>query len=301
MSSYSLPEAAPVPALGRRRLTANLSWALLLSLPLLWLLVFLFVPVLVVLVVSFFQPTLSGFEQSFTLDNYRLLLTSGPFFSTLVNTVLSALITTVVTFLAGFWVAYYLALVVPNLRSRFALFIIALAPFFTSFLIRAVAWIPMMGREGVLNSALLSLGIISAPLDFLLFSNFAVRVAMAQLYLLFMISPIFFSLSTIEPAVLEAASDMGARWWNILWEILLPLARPGIVIGAVFVFVLSMGDFATVRLIGGGASTSVGLSIQNFVTYMQFPQAAAAASILVLVTVLGVVLLLRWGAIGEDL
>jgi putative spermidine/putrescine transport system permease protein len=288
-------------AVTRPRAGAGGAWALLLAFPVAWLLVFLVIPVLVVVVVSFFVPTLSGFVREFTLENYQLLAGSAVFISTLWSTVLNALITTVVTFLLGFWVAYYLALVVPDLRRKFALFIIALAPFFTSFLIRAIAWIPMMGREGLLNTALLELGIISQPLDFLLFSDFAVRVAMVQLYLLFMISPIFFSLSTIEPAILEAARDSGAGWWAILWEVLLPLARPGIVIGAVFVFVLSMGEFATVRLIGGGQTSSVGLSIQNFVTYIQFPQAAASASILVLVTIIGVVVLFRYGRVAEGL
>jgi putative spermidine/putrescine transport system permease protein len=288
-------------AVTRPRVGAGGAWALLLAFPVAWLLVFLVIPVLVVVVVSFFVPTLSGFVREFTLENYQLLAGSAVFISTLWSTVLNALITTVVTFLLGFWVAYYLALVVPDLRRKFALFIIALAPFFTSFLIRAIAWIPMMGREGMLNTALLELGIISQPLEFLLFSDFAVRVAMVQLYLLFMISPIFFSLSTIEPAILEAARDSGAGWWAILWEVLLPLARPGIVIGAVFVFVLSMGEFATVRLIGGGQTSSVGLSIQNFVTYIQFPQAAASASILVLVTIIGVVVLFRYGRVAEGL
>ena len=308
MSSSSSLSAEPVEAVvtrpegaSRVGLGAGGAWALLLAFPAAWLLAFLIIPVLVVLVVSFFQPTLSGFIPAFTLENYQLLAGSAVFIRTLVSTIVNALITTVVTFLLGFWVAYYLALVVPDLRRKFALFIIALAPFFTSFLIRAIAWIPMMGREGLLNTALLNLGIISQPLDFLLFSDFAVRVAMVQLYLLFMISPIFFSLSTIEPAILEAARDSGAGWWAILWEVLLPLARPGIVIGAVFVFVLSMGEFATVRLIGGGKTSSVGLGIQNFVTYIQFPQAAAAASILVLVTIAGVAALFRYGRIAEGL
>ncbi|MDF3043054.1 MAG: binding-protein-dependent transport system inner rane component [Thermomicrobiales bacterium] len=293
--------AARPGSVSRLRLAAGSAWALLLAFPIAWLLAFLIIPVVVVLVVSFFEPTLSGFNRVFTLDNYRLLADSDVFIRTLGNTVLNAVITTVVTFLLGFWVAYYLALVVPDLRRKFALFIIALAPFFTSFLIRAIAWIPMMGREGLLNTALLDLGITSQPLDFLLFSDFAVRVAMIQLYLLFMVSPIFFSLSTIEPAILESARDSGAGWWAILREILLPLARPGIVIGAVFVFVLSMGEFATVRLIGGGKTSSVGLGIQNFVTYIQFPQAAAAASILVLVTVAGVAVLFRYGRVAEGL
>lgn len=293
--------AARPASVSRLRLAAGSAWALLLAFPIAWLLAFLIIPVVVVVVVSFFEPTLSGFNRVFTLDNYRLLADSDVFIRTLGNTVLNAVITTVVTFLLGFWVAYYLALVVPDLRRKFALFIIALAPFFTSFLIRAIAWIPMMGREGLLNTALLDLGITSQPLDFLLFSDFAVRVAMIQLYLLFMVSPIFFSLSTIEPAILESARDSGAGWWAILREILLPLARPGIVIGAVFVFVLSMGEFATVRLIGGGKTSSVGLGIQNFVTYIQFPQAAAAASILVLVTVAGVAVLFRYGRVAEGL
>lgn len=308
MSSSSLPsaipaeaEAAPPSAGTRTRGAGSGIWALLLVLPLGWLLVFLFIPVVVVLVVSFFVPTLSGFTRDLTLDNYRLLAGSAVFLQTLGSTILNALITTVATLLLGFWVAYYLALVVPDLRSRFALFIIALAPFFTSFLIRAIAWIPMMGREGLLNTALMNLGITTQPLDFLLFSDFAVRVAMVQLYLLFMVSPIFFSLASIEPAILEAARDSGAGWWAILTEILLPLARPGIVIGAVFVFVLSMGEFATVRLIGGGKTSSVGLGIQNFVLYIQFPQAAAAASILVLATIAGVAVLFRYGRIAEGL
>ena len=307
MSNSSVPSTSSPQTAGRQgaetraRLGGPGAWALLLALPVGWLLVFLFIPVLVVLVVSFFQPTLSGFTREFTLDNYRLLAGSDVFIRTLGSTIFNALITTVATFLLGFWVAYYLALVVPDLRSRFALFIIALAPFFTSFLIRSIAWIPMMGREGLLNTALLNSGVISQPLDFLLFSDFAVRVAMVQLYLLFMVSPIFFSLASIEPAILEAARDSGAGWWAILTEILLPLARPGVIIGAVFVFVLSMGEFATVRLIGGGKTSSVGLGIQNFVTYIQFPQAAAAASVLVLVTVVGVAVLFRYGRIAEGL
>src|SRR5829696_8347823 len=164
MSSSSSPSAvaetraAPAASVTRLRLAAGSAWALLLAFPIAWLLIFLIIPVMVVLVVSFFEPTLSGFNRVFTLDNYRLLADSDVFIRTLGTTVLNAMITTVVTFLLGFWVAYYLALVVPDLRRKFALFIILLAPFFTSFLIRAIAWIPMMGREGFLNTALLNLG-----------------------------------------------------------------------------------------------------------------------------------------------
>lgn len=276
-------------------------WTLLLTIPGAWLGWFLLAPVVIVLLVSWLTPTISGFVYEFTSANYSSLLTSGSFIQTLLTTIFNALLTTLITLLIGYPVAYYLAFVIPTLRLRFALFLIALAPFFTSSVVRAIAWIPMMGREGALNWILTTIGIIDQPLDILLFSNFAVRIAMVQIYLLFMISPIFFSLSTIDHSLIEAARDMGAGFTRILIEVIFPLSRQGVFVGAIFVFVLAMGDFATVRLIGGGAAASVGLAIQNFMLFMQFPLAAAAASLLVVVTVAGVVILVRYGRILEGL
>jgi putative spermidine/putrescine transport system permease protein len=267
--------------------------------PALWLLFFLVAPVVIVLVVSVLTPTISGYVYQFTLQNYLDLLSSSSFLQTILTTLTNAIITTVLSLSFGYPIAYYLAFSLPNLRLRFAFFLITLAPFFTSSVVRAIAWIPLMGREGAVNWLLLRLHIIQQPLDVLLFSNFAVRLAMIQLYILFMISPIFFSLSTIDRSLIEAARDMGATFFRVLLEVIIPLSRQGVFVGAIFVFVLSMGDFATVRLIGGGSASSLGLTIQNFMLFVQFPLAAAAASILVILTLLAVVLLVRYGRILE--
>ena len=206
------------------------------------------------------------------------------------------------TFLLGFWVAYYLALVVPDLRRKFALFIIALAPFFTSFLIRAIAWIPMMGREGLLNTALLNLGITSQPLDFLLYSDFAVRVAMIQLYLLFMVSP--YHLLPLHDRAGDPGGGTGFRR-GLVGHSHRDFAPPGATGHRHRRGLRLRAEHGRVRHRaldrGWGKTSSVGLGIQNFVTYIQFPQAAAAASILVLVTVAGVAVLFRYGRVAEGL
>ena len=201
----------------------------------------------------------------------------------------------------GFPVAYFLAICVTSLRYQIALFIIALAPFWTSYLIRAVAWIPMMGRQGALNTALQEVGLIDEPLDILLFSDFAVTVAMLQLYILFMVAPIFFMLAQIDRSSLEAARDLGANAFKSFREVILPQSAPGIVIGSIFVFILTMGEFATVRIIGGGTVSSVGTIVQTQVGSVQFPQAATSAVFLVLAMIVGVFVLLRFSNLREEL
>ena len=147
----------------------------------------------------------------------------------------------------GFPVAYFLAMKVEKLQNQIALFIIALAPFWTSFLTRSVAWAyPLMGREGALNQALLKLHIVSQPVDAFGFSTLSVRLAMIQLYILFMITPIFFLLAQVDRHALEAARDLGGNWFSIFREVILPQTMPGIVIGSIFIFVLTMGEYGTV-------------------------------------------------------
>lgn len=269
--------------------------------PLAWLTVFLFLPVAVIVLVSFWTPTFSGFEPTFTFSNYRLFFTTPTYVQMVWVTLFNAIVTTVVSLLIAYPVAYFLTFVVTDLRAKIALFILALTPFWTSYLIRIIAWIPMLGRNGLLNMALMKLGIISEPLEFLLFSNVAVIIAMVQLYSLFMVAPIFYSLSGIDVSVVEAARDLGASSTQIFREIIWPLSLPGVMIGTVFVFVLSMGEFSTVRLIGGGNASSMGLAIQNFVNYIQFPPAAAVASVLVVILMISVWIFFKLGNVREDL
>jgi len=203
----------------------------------------------------------------------------------------------------GFPVAYFLALKVNSLRNQIALFILALAPFWTSFLTRSVAWTyPLMGREGALNQLLEKIGIVDEPIAQLGFSNLSVRLAMIQLYILFMITPLFFTLAQVDRAALEAARDLGANWFRSFREVILPQTMPGIVIGSIFVFVLTMGEYGTVRVIGGNAVSSVGTIVNSKVELaVQYPQGAASAVLLVLALIAGVLVITRFSNLREEL
>jgi putative spermidine/putrescine transport system permease protein len=266
----------------------------------LWLVIFLVAPVIVVLVVSFFTGTITGFSEVFTTSNYSAIFSgSSQYLSTLEGVARNSAIVTAVCLLIGYPVAYFLAVKVKKTQYAFGLFLIALAPFFTSTLIRAEAWIPTMAINGAVNSILKDVGIIHHSLGILLFSNFAVIVALVQLLVLFMVTPIFFQLAQLDRSAIEAARDLGASGFRVFTHVTLPLTRAGIMIGCVFVFVLSMGDFATYKLVGGGSVGSIGLNIQNLVSLLNYPQAAAQAAILVVAMIIGVVLLLRFAKLQE--
>ncbi|HLG57857.1 MAG TPA: ABC transporter permease [Vicinamibacterales bacterium] len=274
---------------------------LLWGLPgLIWLALFLVVPVAVIVVVSFFTPTIFGFEETWTLDNYRTLFAeNSQYLPTLVKVTRNAAITTAISLVIGYPVAYFLATQVKKQRVAIALFVVALAPFFTSAIIRTVAWMPTLSQQGAVNKILQRAG--ADPISALLFSDFAVVLVMTQIYVLFMVTPIFFQLAAIDRSALEAARDLGASGSRVFFHVVLPLTLPGVLIGSVFVFVLSMGDFATYRIIGGGKVGSIGVNIQNFITQLQFPAAAAQAVVLVLGMSFGSALLLRFARLRTEL
>ena len=154
-----------------------------------------------------------------------------------------------------------------------------------------IAWIPVLGRNGLMNSLLLELGVIGEPLEWLLYSDFAVILAFVHLYTLFMLVPIFNSMMRIDKSIIEAAQDMGANSLQILINVIVPLCLPGIAIGTIFVVSLIMGDFITVQAMSGGQSASVGLAMNNKRALLQYP-AAAADAIILLCVVLGMVAIL---------
>jgi putative spermidine/putrescine transport system permease protein len=267
-----------------------------------WLLFFLLAPVVMIVLVSFWTWTVSGFESVWTLDNYRFLFDSNVYWDQLWNSFWHSLVIVALSLVLGFPVAYFLAICVTSLRFQIALFIIALAPFWTSFLTRSVAWAyPLMGREGALNQALVKLHIVSQPVDAFGFSTLSVRLAMIQLYILFMVTPLFFLLSQVDRHALEAARDLGGNWWRTFREVVLPQTMPGIVIGSIFIFVLTMGEYGTVTVIGQGAVSSVGTYIQQQVLGIQYPQGAASAVLLVAALVGGVFVITRFANLREEL
>jgi len=181
------------------------------------------------------------------------------------------------------------------------LFLICTVPFLTSNIIRMISWIPFLGREGLLNSTLLRLGMIDRPLEFLLFSDFAVILAYVHLYTLFMITPIFNTMVRIDRRLIEAAIDGGARSWQIISQVIVPLSKPGIAIGSIFVVTMVMGDFITVRFMSGGQSTSVGLMISNQISLLQYPAACANAVVLLAVVLLIIAAITRLIDIRREL
>lgn len=262
---------------------------------------FLLVPIGLIVVVSFYDYDSFSLIPDFVLTNYREVFASPVTWQTYLKTVWFAGLTWLVTFALGFWLAYYLAFVVQDATWRMVLFVLCTVPFWTSNLIRMIAWVPFLGRNGILNNALVGAGVIEQPLEFLLFSDFAVILAFVHLYTLFMVVPIFNTMMRIDRRLLEAARDAGAGFWQTLWCVILPLCKPGIGIGSIFVVVLVMGDFATVRLMSGGQSASVGLMISNQIGLMQYPAAAANAVVLLAMVLLLVAAMLRVIDIRKEL
>jgi ABC-type spermidine/putrescine transport system, permease component I len=181
------------------------------------------------------------------------------------------------------------------------LFLVCTVPFLTSNIIRMISWIPVLGRNGLVNAALLKTGVVSAPVEWLLYSDFAVVLAMVHLYTLFMVTPIFNTLMRIDRSLIEAARDAGANAWQVLWNVVLPLAKPGMAIGTIFVVTLVMADFITVQVMSGGQSASVALMMRNQMSLLQYPAAAANAVVLLVLVLLMVAGILRVVDIRKEL
>lgn len=271
-------------------------------LPLLLVLVlFLVAPVAIILAVSFWDYTEFSLIPDFVLTNYIEIFESGVTYSTYLNTFKFAFLGWFFTVVIGFTLAYFLAFHVRTLRWQIILFLICTIPFWTSNIIRMIAWIPVLGRNGLVNSLLLELGVIGEPLEWLLYSDFAVILAFVHLYTLFMLVPIFNSMMRIGKSIIEAAQDLGASSFQILINVIIPLCLPGIAIGTIFVVSLIMGDFITVQAMSGGQSASVGLAMNNKRALLQYPAAAADAIILLFVVLGMVAILMRTINIRKEL
>jgi putative spermidine/putrescine transport system permease protein len=164
-----------------------------------------------------------------------------------------------------------------------------------------VSWIPLLGRNGLVNRMLMALHVIDAPIEWLLYSQFSVVLAFIHLYTFFMVVPIFNSMVRIDKSLIEAAYDSGASGWQTLWNIIIPLAKPGIVIGSIFVITIVMGDFVTVGVMGGQQIASAGKIIETRLNALQFPPAAANAVILLGITILIISALTRIVDIRKEL
>lgn len=250
--------------------------------------IFAGLPLVMVVLLSFWSFDGLEYRPDFTLDNFAAVFAFPVTWKIFANTLRYAAITWAITLTLGFTVSYYLVFHVRNLKLQIGLFLLCTIPFWTSTVIRMISWIPFLGREGLFNMGLMKLGLIDKPLDFLLFSDFAVILTYVNLFTLFMIVPIFNAMAKIDKTVIEAALDAGATGFQILWTVIVPLSRTGIALGSIFVVTLVMGDFFVVRVMSGGQSSTVVSAMKNNIDQMYYPQAAAMAVLLIAV-VLGMV------------
>jgi len=253
-------------------------------------------------VVSFFSyETYRILIPAFTLDNFRDVFSESVTYRTYLTTVKFCAIVWAITAILGFLIAYFLAFQLRSRVSQTVLLLICSIPFWTSIVIRMIAWIPLLGRNGLVNRGLLGMGIVDAPQEWLLYSEFAVIIGYVHLYTLMMIVPIFNSMMRIDHALVEAATDAGASTLQVLWTVILPLSKSGIAIGSIFVIAMVMGDFVTVDVLGGGQVASVGKQIATQLSYLQFPPAAANAMVLLLAVIAMIAVLVSIVDIRKEL
>lgn len=256
--------------------------AFLLALPpLIVLAAFGAAPLLLIVVWSFwtFDPATYWIKPDFTLVNYLGAL-SPDRTPVLARTAGLALLTAAISTAIAVPAASALCLFA---RSRLRALLLALftIPFFTSGLVRAFAWRLVLGRDGFINQALLALGLIHAPLEWLLFSDFAVVVGMVAADLPFAIVPIVLAYAGIEASVLRASEDLGAGFWTTFRRVVLPLILPGVVSGFLFVFVVAIGASSEVQLLGGAGVSSISIMINDVMRVVNFPLAFAIATLVV--------------------
>jgi putative spermidine/putrescine transport system permease protein len=257
---------------------------------------FFLLPLALVLMVSFWDYNQYEMLPDFSFKNYIAVFDgclSGEdmcvTFKTYLSTLKFSVLVWFLTLVIGFTVSYFLAFHVRSVGVQVVLFVVCTIPFWTSNVIRMIAWVPLLGRNGLVNDVLTHLGAVDKPVEWLLFSSFSVTLAFVHLFSTFMIVPIFNSMMRIDRSLLEAAADSGATGWQTLWNVIVPLCRTGIIIGSIFVITIVMGDFVTIGVMGGQQIASVGKIIQVQTSYLQFPLAAANAVIL-----LAVVLMIIW-------
>jgi putative spermidine/putrescine transport system permease protein len=272
------------------------------ALPLLLILgAFLLIPIALIATVSFWDYDFAQMYPDFLTTNYTDTLGSWITWKTYLNTLKFAAVVWAITLFVGFWVAYFLAFHIRTSAMQMVLFLVCTVPFLTSNIIRMISWIPVLGRNGLVNSALVNAGIIPQPIEWLLYSDFAVVLAMVHLYTLFMVTPIFNTLMRIDKSLIEAARDAGASSMQILTNVIIPLAKPGMAIGTIFVVTLVMADFSTVQVMSGGQSASVALMMKNQMSLLQYPAAAANAVVLLVLVLLMVAGILRIVDIRKEL
>lgn len=279
-------------------MTAGARRALVLALPAAWMLLFFAAPFAIVLSIGFAEPaegippyapplrwaegTLPELRPNFA--NFALLFEDPFYAEALLRSLRVAAISATLCLLIGYPMA--LAIARAPERWRSTLLLLVILPFWTSFLLRVTAWIGLLQDQGWINGALLALGVIEEPIA-LLYTDLAMYLGITYCYLPFMVLPLYASLSKLDPALLEAAADLGARPWRAFLAVTLPLSLPGVVAGFLLVFIPAVGEFVIPELLGGPGAQLIGRVLwTEFFQNRDWPLASALAVALLVVLVL---------------
>lgn len=266
---------------------------LLLSPGIIWISLFLVAPLIMMIYVSFWTQTTFSIKPDLTVTSWVNFFSSDTYFGALLRTIRIWLTVLIVTILVGYPVALFIGQFIKNKTLQTALLVTCVIPFWTSFLIRVLAWRPMLGKEGAINIVLQKFGIIDAPIEVLLFTELSVIIGMVQIYVVFMVGPIAFMIGRIDGSLIESARDLGASTWTIFRRIILPLSMPGVIVGAIFVTVMVLGEFATASALSGRKVNLLGNIIITQVGSLKWAFAAVAGVVLTVVMATFVAVMLR--------
>lgn len=261
--------------------------------PALWIGALFILPMATVVLLSFWRVADYTIVADFTLTNYEKLF-RPLYLSIFWRTIKIALLVTAISLLAGYPVAYYLAR--KTQRFRLTLLVLVILPLWTSYLVRTYAWMLILGTKGAINQALQTIGLIDEPISWLLYSDFAVTLALVHIYMPFLILPIYAVLEKLDPRLFEAAKDLGGGRWRTFLHVTLPLSLPGVATGCLFVFIPAMGAFVTPELLGGPRSVLIGSMVaQQFGAVFDYPMGSAMSFAILAVILAVATLLLRAG------
>ena len=266
---------------------------LLLSPGIIWIMLFLVAPLIMMIYVSFWTQTTFSIKPDMTVTSWVNFFSSDTYFGALLRTIRIWFTVLMVTILVGYPVALYIGQFIKNKTLQTTLLVTCVIPFWTSFLIRVLAWRPMLGKEGAINIVLQKIGIIDAPIEVLLFTELSVIIGMVQIYVVFMVGPIAFMIGRIDGSLIEGARDLGASTWTIFRRIILPLSMPGVIVGAIFVTVMVLGEFATASALSGRKVNLLGNIIITQVGSLKWAFAAVAGVVLTVVMATFVAIMLR--------
>ena len=253
--------------------------------------IFMILPLAIMTVVSFYTtaPSSTGYLEIFTAQNYIDFFTAPNTPTLLLNTFSLALITAIICFAFGFPLAYFLTFRIKNATFKNYVITLLIVPFLIDASIRTVAWIAILGKDGIVNYALLSLGAIQSPIAALLFSRNTLYIIWLQTYIVFMEFPIYLAMNRIDPDLIWAAKVLKAPPHRVLYDIVFKLSLPGIICGFVFVFVSTLGDYVTPNLWAGGVQT-LGLSISRYSNNFLWPYASVLSTMLLIISVIVLVI-----------